>query len=202
MPSLSANYNRGDQGRSETIDVTPELDFKVSTRFTSSLSLEYNHNRNDVQYFGTFTDPGGQQHYTFAHLAQQTLSLTWRLGYTFTPTTTLQVYASPFVSKGTYSDVREIADPRASDFSARYQPYADPAVANDPGGFNFQQFRSNVVFRWEYRPGSTLFLVWSQGREGSADLEGNRSFRGDLGDLFARRANDTFLVKVSYWITH
>jgi hypothetical protein len=59
-----------------------------------------------------------------------------------------------------------------------------------------------VVFRWEYRPGSTLFLVWSQGREGSADLEGNRSFRGDLGDLFARRANDTFLVKVSYWITH
>jgi len=202
VPSLSANYNRGDQGRSETIDVTPELDFKVSTRFTSSLSLEYNHNRNDVQYFGTFTDPGGQQHYTFAHLAQQTLSLTWRLGYTFTPTTTLQVYASPFVSKGTYSDVREIADPRASDFSARYQPYADPAVANDPGGFNFQQFRSNVVFRWEYRPGSTLFLVWSQGREGSADLEGNRSFRGDLGDLFARRANDTFLVKVSYWITH
>jgi hypothetical protein len=201
VPSLSANYTRGDQGRSETIDVMPELDFKVSTRFTTSLSLEYNHNRNDVQYFGTFTDPGGQQHYTFAHLAQQTLSLTWRLGYTFTPTTTLQVYASPFVSKGTYSDVREIADPRASEFAARYKPYADLAVAGDPGGFNFQQFRSNVVFRWEYRPGSTLFLVWSQGRESSADSEGTRSFRGDLGDLFARRADDTFLVKVSYWIT-
>jgi hypothetical protein len=74
-------------------------------------------------------------------------------------------------------------------------------VAGDPGGFNFQQFRSNVVFRWEYRPGSTLFLVWSQGREGSADVEGNQSFGGDLGDLFGRRADDTFLVKVSYWIT-
>jgi hypothetical protein len=201
VPSLSANYTRGDQGRSETIDVTPELDFKVSTRFTTSLSLEYNHNRNDVQYFDTFTDAGGQPHYTFAHLAQKTLSFTWRLGYTFTPTTTLQVYASPFVSKGTYSDVREIADPRASEYSARYRPYADPAVAGDPGGFNFQQFRSNVVFRWEYRPGSTLFLVWSQGREGSADVEGNQSFGGDLGDLFGRRADDTFLVKVSYWIT-
>jgi uncharacterized protein DUF5916/cellulose/xylan binding protein with CBM9 domain len=201
VPSLSANYTRGDQGRSETIDVTPELDFKVSTRFTTSLSLEYNHNRNDVQYFDTFTDAEGQPHYTFAHLAQKTLSLTWRLGYTFTPTTTLQVYASPFVSKGTYSDVREIADPRASAYSARYKPYADPAVAGDPGGFNFQQFRSNVVFRWEYRPGSTLFLVWSQGREGSADIEGNRSFGADLGDLFGRRADDTFLVKVSYWIT-
>ena len=84
------------------------------------------------------------------------------------------MYASPFISKGTYSDVREMADARASEYDARYRPYADPAVAGDPGGFNFQQFRSNVVFRWEYRPGSTLFLVWSQGREGSADVEGHR----------------------------
>ncbi len=200
-PIFSANYTRGDQGRSETIDVAPELDLKVSTRFTTSLMLEYNHNRNDLQYYNTYTDPNGDLHYTFAHLEQKTLSLTWRLGYTFTPTTTLQIYASPFVSKGTYSDVREIADARAADYSARYQPYADPAVAGNPGGFNFQQFRSNVVFRWEYRPGSTVFLVWSQGREGSADVEGTQSFRGDLGELFARRANDTFLVKVSYWLT-
>ena len=70
----------------------------------------------------------------------------------------------------------------------------------DPGGFNFQQFRSNVVFRWEYRPGSTLFVVWSQGREGGSDVtEGHDSFRGDMANLFDQRANDTFLVKVSYW---
>jgi len=96
--------------------------------------------------------------------------------------------------------VREVAQPRASPYAARYQPYGDPAVAGDPGGFNVQEFRSNVVFRWEYRPGSTLFLVWSQGRDGSAAVEGTRSFAGDLGDLFGRRANDTFLVKVSYWL--
>ena len=200
VPILSANYNRADGGRSERINVTPELDLKVSSRFTTSLSVDYTHNRDDLQYFGTFVDAGGGQHYTFAHLVQQTLSLTWRLGYTFTPTTSLQVYASPFVSKGTYSDVREVADARASEYEARYRPYDDPAVAADPGGFNFQQFRSNVVFRWEYRRGSTLFLVWSQGREGSAPLEGTESFRGDLGDLFARRADDTFLIKVSYWL--
>jgi len=201
VPSLAANYTWGDQGRSETIEVTPELDFKVSTRFTTSLSLDYTNNRNDIQYYGTFVDDGGGPHYTFAHLAQKTMSVTWRLGYTFTPTTTLQIYASPFVSKGTYSDIRETADPYAAEYEARYKPYADPAVADDPGGFNFQQFRSNVVFRWEYRPGSTLFLVWSQGREGSAPVEGTQSFRDDLGDLFARRADDTFLVKVSYWLT-
>ena len=105
------------------------------------------------------------------------------------------------MSKGTYSDVREISDPRAAEYDARYQPYADPAVAADPGGFNFQQFRSNVVFRWEYRPGSTLWRVWSQGREGSSPVEGGDGFRGNLSDLFARRADDTFLVKVSYWFT-
>nr|MBA3497837.1 hypothetical protein [Gemmatimonadales bacterium] len=67
--------------------------------------------------------------------------------------------------------------------------------------FNFRQFRSNVVFRWEYRAGSTLFLVWSQGREESLPSEGAESFRGNLGDLFGQRANDAFLVKVSYWLT-
>ena len=120
---------------------------------------------NDIQYFDTYTDSTGAERYTFAHLEQNTLSFTWRLGYTFTPNATLQVYASPFVSKGTYSDVREIGSPRAADYDARYQPYDDPEVADDPGGFNVQEFRSNVVFRWEYRPGSTLFLVWSQGRQ-------------------------------------
>jgi hypothetical protein len=75
----------------------------------------------------------------------------------------------------------------------------DPAVVGDPGGFNVQQFRSNMVFRWEYRAGSTLFLVWSQGRQGSTPFEGTASFRGDLDDLFSQRANDIFLVKFSYW---
>ena len=200
VPSLSANYNLADQGRSEMIEVTPQVELKVSTRFTTTISTTFNRNRNDIQYFGTFADPAGELHYTFAHLEQRTLSFTWRLGYTFTPNTSLQVYASPFVSKGTYSDVRELDQPRAEAYDDRYRSYGDPGVAADPGGFNFQQFRSNVVFRWEYRPGSTLFLVWSQGREDSAPVEGTGSFRDDLSDLFGRRANDSFLVKVSYWL--
>ena len=199
VPSFWANYWRGDQGRSESFELEPALELKVSTRFTTSLSATYERNRNDTQYFGTFSDSSGSPHFTFAHLEQKTLSLTWRLGYTFTPSTSLQVYASPFVSKGTYTDVREVGDTEAATYAARYQPYADPAVSGDPGGFNVQEFRSNVVFRWEYRPGSTLFLVWSQGREGSSRVEGGKSFGGDLGDLFRERANHTFLVKISYW---
>jgi hypothetical protein len=199
VPSFWVNYWRGDQGHSRSFELEPALELKVSTRFTTSLSATYERNRNDTQYFGTFSDSSGAPHFTFAHLQQQTLSLTWRLGYTFSPSTSLQVYASPFVSKGTYTDVREVGQARATAYAARYQPYADPAVAGNPGGFNVREFRSNVVFRWEYRPGSTLFLVWSQGREGSSAVEGGKSFGGDLGDLFRERANHTFLVKLSYW---
>ena len=68
------------------------------------------------------------------------------------------------------------------------------------GGFNFKQFRSNVVFRWEYRPGSTVFLVWSQGRQAFNPFEGTDNFRGNLRDLFGQRADDVFLVKFSYWL--
>ena len=201
VPQFWMDYMLGDGGRSRTISLRPEVEIKLSSRFNTTLQTEYEWNRNDIQYFGTFTDPGGEEHYTFAHLEQRTLSFTWRLAYTFTPNATLQIYASPFISKGTYSDVREVGTPRAAAYDDRYQPYGDPEVADDPGGFNVREFRSNVVFRWEYRPGSALFLVWSQGRQGFSEFEGNKSFGGDFGDLFRERANHTFLVKLSYWLS-
>jgi len=201
IPAFWLNYSRSDGGRSERLSLSPEVEFKVSSRFNTSLSANWARNRDDNQYFGTFSDSVGVDHFTFAHLEQRTLSFTWRLDYTFTPEATLQVYASPFVTKGSYRAVRELDRPRDAAYRNRYQPYGDPAVAGNPGGFNFQEFRSNVVFRWEYRPGSTLFLVWSQGREGFAPMEGGRSFAGDLDQLFSRRANDTFLVKLSYWFS-
>lgn len=197
VPYFWVNYFNGDGGRSHSISYQPELDLKVSSRFTTSLSANYNLNTNDTQYFGTFDTVG--THYTFAHLEQKTLSLTFRLGYTFTPTTSLQVYASPFISKGTYSNVREIDQPRAAAYDDRYKAYFDTSVSDNPGGFNVQSFNSNVVFRWEYRPGSTIFLVWSQGRGAQADLEGHQGFGRDFHDLFGQRADDTFLIKVSYW---
>lgn len=202
VPFMWMNYFRADGGRSHRINLQPRVEYKFSSRFNTSLALNWTRNHDDAQYFGTFNDTvAGINRYTFAHLDQTTVGLTWRLDYTFTPTATLQLYASPFVSKGTYRDVRELSStPRASRYEARYQPVGDSAIANNPGGFNFKQFNSNAVFRWEYRPGSTLFLVWSQGRSDFTSLEGGRNYGGDIKDLFSLPARNTFLVKLSYWL--
>ena len=73
-------------------------------------------------------------------------------------------------------------------------------MTNNPGGFNFKEFQSNLVFRWEYHPGSTLFLVWNEGRQGVLPAEGNTNFQGDVRNLLSLHPANTFLVKVSYWL--
>jgi hypothetical protein len=200
VPYLSVNYFRSAEGRNHSWSVYPELNYKVLGRFSSSLSLGWSHDVRDNQFYGRFTDAMGQ-HYTFARLDQHTTSLTARLNYTFTPDISLQTYLQPFVSKGTYSNVRQLSsNPRADNYDDRYAPYDNPAVTSDPGGFNFKQLQSNVVFRWEYRPGSTFFAVWNSGRQQFLPNEGTENFRGDVGDLFDLRPANTFLVKLSYWL--
>jgi hypothetical protein len=202
VPYVWVNYFRGDAGHSSNLSLSPELDLKIASRFNSSLSVNWSRNHSDAQWFGNF-GPAGAKHYTFARLEQSTVGVTLRLNYTFTPNVSLQVYAQPFVSKGTYSDVRELsATPRAALYADRYQPYGDTSVTNNPGGFNYKAFNSNVVFRWEYRPGSSLFVVWSQGRQGSVGAEGHDNFVGDLRDLFGTRPQNTFLVKLAYWLNY
>ena len=92
------------------------------------------------------------------------------------------------------------ATPRAANYDDRYAPYINPSVTSNPGGFNFKAYQSNMVFRWEYNPGSTLFFVWNEGRQGYNGLEGTQDFRGDVRDLFRLHPANTFLVKVSYWL--
>jgi hypothetical protein len=124
------------------------------------------------------------------------------------------VYAQPFVSAGTFSEYKRVADPVAHRYVDRFSPlytYLDDGVvvaevdgdgvleSFEQPDFNFKQFRSNVVLRWEYRPGSALFLVWSQGRDQSVE-RGDFHFRGDMGDLFGVRPDNVFMVKLSYWM--
>jgi hypothetical protein len=201
VPVMSVNVFKGDIGHNSSFSASPEIDYKVSGRFSSALAFNWSTNIADNQWFGNFLDSTGATHYTFAHLDQTTTSATIRINYTFSPTISLQGYTQPFVSKGTYSSVRQLsATPRASAYADRFAPYDNPSVTNDPGGFNFKEFQSNLVLRWEYHPGSTLFVVWNEGRQGFSPVQGDDSFQGDVRNLMSLHPANTFLVKVSYWL--
>jgi hypothetical protein len=201
VPYMNVNYFRGDAGRNSSWNLSPEVDYKALGRFSSAFSLNWSHNISDNQWYGNFHDALGAVHYTFAHLDQTTTSATLRLNYTFTPSVSLQGYAQPFVSKGTYSNVRQLsATPRAAAYDDRYAAYNNAAVTANPASFNFKEIQSNLVFRWEYNPGSTIFLVWNEGRQGVSPVEGSENFKTDLRDLLRLHPANTFLVKVSYWL--
>jgi hypothetical protein len=99
------------------------------------------------------------------------------------------------VSGGGYSGFKEVADPRSYDYAQRYAPFAYGSTPD----FNVKSFRTTNVLRWEYRPGSTLFLVWQQARENDA-VPGAFQFGRDVRDIFAVSPKNVFLVKIAYWL--
>jgi hypothetical protein len=200
VPYIGLNVFNVGRGKNRSWSTGPEIDYKVFGRFSSALSFNVSRTIDDDQWYGFYSDVAGP-HYTFARLNQTTTSATLRLNYTFSPAVSLQAYVQPFVSRGTYENVRQLSStPRAEAYDARFAPFDDPSVTSDPGGFNFKEFQSNLVFRWEYRPGSTLFVVWNEGRQGFANEEGTATFTGDIRNLMALHPANTFLVKMSYWL--
>ena len=104
-----------------------------------------------------------------------------------------------YVSRGTYTNAREIVSPRAERYDDRFRPVIDTTVPSGPGGADFRQFRSNAVLRWEYRPGSTVFVVWAQGRDLGSSDSGELRFGPDVRDLFRQRPANQIAIKLSYW---
>ena len=200
IPSIWSNLFFGDAGHNSSVNLQPQLTYNASTRFSASLGANITTQHADNQWFGNFADSADVTHYTFAHLDQRTLGLTADLAYTVTTNLSVQWHIAPFVSRGNYSNVRELANPAAASYAGRYQPYADTSVANHPGGLDYKQFNSNLVIRWEYRPGSTIFVVWTQGRNDYQSVAGPDGLRGDLNNLFQLHPDNTFLVKASYWL--
>ncbi len=195
IPGGNLNWNVGDGGRSWNLSLGPRVQFRGSSRVQGSVSVNSARRRADWQWVRNIGPVGAAgTSYTFATLDQHTHSLTARFDVTASPTLSLQVYAQPFVTTGAYTNWRELNDPRAARYDARFQPYA-----GDPGGFNVKQFRSNVVARWEYLPGSTLFFVWQQGRQQDGLDNGSFDVSRDFGNLFGVAPDNTFLIKASYW---
>jgi hypothetical protein len=193
-------YNDEPESKSHSKEVFLTLNVRPSSRMQLSLIPGMIWNTRTWQYLQTVSGDEGTS-YQFGRLEQKTAFLSTRLNYTFTPDLSLQFYGQPFLSAGDFSDFIEVADPRAEEFAERFRPLDDAAAAALEGAdFNFKEFRSNLVLRWEYRPGSSLFLVWSQGRTGFDQGNGRFRLGDDARDLFRIDATDVLLLKVSYWL--
>ena len=200
-PGLFAQLSRGDEGRSSGWSINPSLDVRVSTRLSGEVGLGYSHDVNDGQWIANYGVIGADStHYTFAHLDQRTLVVRTRLNFTASPTLSLQLYAQPFLTSGAFSNWRELADPRARQYDNRYRPYGASAALSKDNDFNFKQLRSTSVARWEYRPGSALFFVWTQERTEDSLDSGSFDARRDYRNLLGAHPRNVFLVKGSYWL--
>ena len=192
--SMAAAGSRDDEADGYAVRLYPTLSLRPSPRVSLSLEPSLSHGVVPAQYVRQLRDATGA-HYQFARLEQTTASLTTRLSYTFTPTLSLQYYTQPFISAGRYSSAMEVADAGARGFGDRFRA-VDAGKLPD---FNFKQLRSNAVMRWEYRPGSTLFVVWNTELEDESGV-GTFDLMRDTRRLFGSDGTNVLLIKLSYWL--
>lgn len=173
-------------------------------------------NNDKLQFIDNFDDVNGTARYLNGEIQQRTLSMSFRLNYTINPNLTVQYWGQPFISRGRYSNFKHVTNPTAQRFEDRFIAYGTDQVTfaddtysvdedldgvadfsfDDPD-FAFVQFRSNLVIRWEYIPGSEIFLVWSQDVSQDGDpLEGLFSNLGD--NIFGQKPQNIFLLKATY----
>jgi hypothetical protein len=218
IAGLSLQGDEFSSDRQHSWSISPSLEWHPSARAVVQVGPRLDKLHTTAQYVDTFDDPAATQtfghRYLFADLHELQLSATLRLNWIFTPRLSLEIYAQPLLSSGRYRDYKELAQPRTYAFlatgPARTAPDDDtrlvvtpatPGLAQlefDNPNFSLASLRGNAVLRWEYRPGSTIYFVWTQNR---SDTITDGEFRiGDgLSRLFSSPANNVFLVKFSYW---
>ena len=200
--------------------VSALLSMRPSPRIQLSLSPGYSRSVDRQQYLAVIDSGGpaatGGTRYVFAAIERSTLSAQLRLSYTFTPDLTLEAYAEPFAASGRYYDQGELTAPRSLQLTPYVPvtgPSADSALAAGTllvrsgaatlglpaSDFNVRSFRSNLVLRWEWRPGSTLFLVWQQNRY-ARSTSGGLVRAGSVWDALTATGDNFFAVKFSYWV--
>jgi hypothetical protein len=214
--------------RSVSFDLTINPSERLTIQFGPSLSRGHT----SAQYVSSVEDPLAAQtfgrRYVFGGLDQTTVSIETRVNVTFTPRLSLQVYVEPFISTGDYRELKEFERPGTFKFLEYGTEIG--TVSQDPGGsytidpdgtgpaapfvvadqdFSYRSLIGNAVLRWEWRPGSTLFLVWQQRRISSLTgdgVNGTDPWIGgfeagrDVGDMFAAPADNIFVIKVNYWL--
>ena len=211
---LSANHEVAgkDNYRNSEVEVTATvIPYNV---LKLSASINYSENMDNLQYVETKV-LNNTNKYILSRLNQKTLGATFRIDYNISPEISIQYYGSPFASVGKYSELKEVTNPRADAYADRFAmlntQFSDnayhvsasngtPAYSVSNPDFTFNQFRSNLVFRWEYRPGSQLFFVWGNERTGWKN-DSNTSVGKAINQLKNASPTNIFLIKLSYWFS-
>jgi hypothetical protein len=200
-------------------DASTGLSVRPASRWQASVDPTYSHSVDGRQYVATKT--GGSQttygnRYVFAFIERSTLSARFRLNYAFTPNFTVEAYAEPFAASGRFYDFGELPAPRSRALRTYGAPGTGTTITKDSAGvstvtdgassftipqldFNRLSFRSNLVLRWEWLPGSTAFLVWQQARQdqtAAGQLIGPR----DVWNSTHAAGDNYFVFKISYWL--
>jgi hypothetical protein len=220
VAELSMFNNWGGQNSSRFVSTGLEIDYRPLNALSVSVEPEYTNSRREMQYAETL-DYNGEDRYIISTLNSEVLSADFRINLNITPDFTIQYWGQPFIFSGNYSKYKRVTEPDAANYHDRYHLFGESEISydeekelysfdeNNDGNedytlenpdFNFFEFRSNLVARWEYIPGSTIYLVWSQARTGD-DSTGEFNFRKDVDDLFSIEPHHIFLVKISYRIS-
>jgi hypothetical protein len=216
--NVFTNLSTAYENSANSIYTEVDLSYKPTNYLVITISPSFNKSFTELQYV-TQTDYNGIPRYIFGSIDQRTISTSFRVNLNLSPNLTFQYWGQPFVATGKYYDYKFITDPMASKYGNRFWTYNEKQSTFDidhykvdenldgktdytfgKNDFNVKQFLSNLVVRWEYSPGSTIFLVWSQVRSYYTD-NGKMDFFNNLGDLFNKGKNvphNVFLVKFSY----
>jgi hypothetical protein len=218
-----ASYNRNAEG-GWGFSAGPGVTVQPSGAVELNLSLNYNASHSTGFYVTQRADATAVatfgRRYLFSDLDQRGLSATFRADAALSPSLSIQWYAQPFAATGDYQNFKELARPRSFDFlsygdgsSTLAYDEAEDAYSADPDGagaapsmvfanpdFSFRSLRSNLVVRWEYRPGSTVFLVWNHGRAGYSS-DPAAGILDQAGRILDDTMRNTFMVKVNYWLS-
>ncbi|MBN2892730.1 MAG: carbohydrate binding family 9 domain-containing protein [Bacteroidales bacterium] len=207
---MISKYNYYDWSR---IGIT--VGYRPIDRLSMSINANYSKTVQKLQFIDHVEME--EDYYILSSIEQNTVNFTFRFDFNITPDLTIQYYGAPFVSAGNYYDFKNVLDPMAEEFDQRYTLYnstqlnsSDYTFDFDENSeidyelgnpdFNFQQFRSNLVFRWEYKPGSVLFLVWAHEQTDVIET-GEFNFVNDFSNLFKVTPADRFIIKFQYRFT-
>ncbi|MEP2773696.1 MAG: DUF5916 domain-containing protein [Fulvivirga sp.] len=207
-------WGKGFDGYQQNEGLWLEFRYRPNNSLNISLSPSVSQNENTMQYVTTASHENNSR-YIVATINQRTYNMSLRLTYMLTPNLSIQYWGQPFAASGSYTDFKRITDPNAENYNSRYallNPSYDEGQESylvdensdgttdytiDNPDFNFVQLRSNMVVRWEYIPGSTLFLVWTQSRTGFPSVD-QKDFSHLTEGLFDKTPHNIFLIKYTY----